>query len=159
MVSLSKDINVTVAKAKRYIEDYLSTYSGVRDYLDKTVENAKADGFVTTYFGRRRYLPELKSSNFNLRAFGERVAKNMPIQGAAADIIKIAMINVDRRLTKENLPARLIMQVHDELIVECDECVAEKVSEIVKYEMESAVSFAVKLTCEVKSGKSWFDTK
>ena len=157
--SLSKDINVTVAKAKRYIEDYLSTYSGVRDYLDKTVENAKTDGFVTTYFGRRRYLPELKSSNFNLRAFGERVAKNMPIQGAAADIIKIAMINVDRRLTKENLPARLIMQVHDELIVECDECVAEKVSEIVKYEMESAVSFAVKLTCEVKSGKSWFDTK
>lgn len=157
--SLSKDISVSVNEAKHYIDNYLLTYHSVRDYLNQTVENARENGFVTTVFGRRRYLPELKSSNFNLRSFGERVAKNMPIQGTAADIIKIAMINVDKRLCKEKLNAKLIMQIHDELIVECDESIALKVCDIVKEEMESAVDFAVKLTAEVKSGKTWYETK
>ena len=157
--SLSKDIHVSVAEAKEYIENYLATYHGVRDYLDNTVNKARIDGYVTTVFGRRRYLPDLKSSNFNLRSFSERVAKNMPIQGTAADIIKIAMISVDRRLEKEKLDARLIMQVHDELIVECDESIKVQVSDILKEEMENAVNFAVKLTADVHSGKTWFEAK
>lgn len=157
--SLSKDIHVTVAQARQYIKDYLETYHGVRDYLDRTVEEARRDGYVTTVFGRRRYLPDLASKNKAVQAFGERVAKNMPIQGTAADIIKIAMINVDRRLEREKLPARLIMQIHDELIVECDESIAGKVSEILKSEMENAVSFAVKMNVDVHSGKTWYDAK
>ena len=106
-------------------------------------------------YGRRRSLPELKSSNFNMRSFGERVALNMPIQGTAADIIKLAMVNVDRRLRSEGLEARLILQVHDELIVECPESEAERVSELLKYEMEHAAQLAVPLTVDVKTGKSW----
>ncbi len=157
--SLSKDIHVSVAKAKEYIENYLATYSGVNKYLNEVVENAKQDGFVSTYFGRRRYLPELTASNFNTRAFGERVAKNMPIQGTAADIIKIAMNKVNDRLIKENLDAKLIMQVHDELIIEAKDEIAPKVAEILKQEMENAVEFKVPMLVDVKFAKTWYETK
>ena len=116
--SLSQDIGVSRKEAAEYIDAYLEHYSGVRDYMEQAVAQAKDKGYSETIFGRRRYLPELSSSNFNMRAFGERVARNMPIQGAAADIIKIAMIRVENRLEKEKLRARLILQVHDELIVE-----------------------------------------
>ena len=157
--SLSKDIHVSVAKAKEYIENYLATYSGVNKYLNEVVDNAKQDGFVSTVFGRRRYLPELTATNFITRSFGERVAKNMPIQGTAADIIKIAMNKVNARLNKENLDAKLIMQVHDELIVEAKEEIAEKVSNILKEEMENAVDFKVPMLVDVHHGKTWFETK
>ncbi len=157
--SLSKDIHVSVAKAKQYIENYLATYSGVNKYLNDVVEKAKADGFVSTVFGRRRYLPELTASNFNTRSFGERVAKNMPIQGTAADIIKIAMNKVNSRLTKEKLDAKLIMQVHDELIIEAKEEFAEEVAKILKEEMENAVDFKVPMIVDVKYAKTWFETK
>ncbi len=116
--SLSQDIHVSMREAKQYIADYLANFSGVDDYMKRVVEDAKEKGYVETMFGRRRYLPELSSSNHNLRAFGERVARNMPIQGTAADIIKIAMIRVEKRLTREKMKSRLILQVHDELIVE-----------------------------------------
>ena len=114
--SLGKDIGVTTREAKKYIDNYLAHYSGVESYMERVVERAKIDGYVETMFGRRRYLPELSSGKHMLKAFGERVARNMPIQGTAADIIKIAMIRVDERLQRENLRARLILQVHDELI-------------------------------------------
>lgn len=157
--SLSQDIKVSVPEAKSYMEAYLSKYHGVRDYMKIVVEKAKEDGFVATQFGRRRPMPELKSSNFNLRSFGERVALNMPIQGTAADVIKLAMINVHKRLKAECPEAKLLLQVHDELIVECDEADRDKVSEILTSEMESAVSFSVPLTAEAHSGRSWFDAK
>ena len=157
--SLAKDIDVSVAEAKSYIEGYLATYTGVDNYMKNIIEKAKADGFVTTVFGRRRYLPELSSSNGNMRAFGERVARNMPIQGAAADIIKIAMIRVRDRLTAEKLDARLILQVHDELIVEAAEDVREKVCEILKEEMEKSAEMSVRLIADVGFGKTWYDAK
>ena len=123
------------------------------------VEQAKKDGFVTTMFGRRRYLPELAASNHNLRAFGERVARNMPIQGTAADIIKIAMIKVYDRLRKENMRSRLILQVHDELIVEAPEDEAQKAAAILSEEMQGAAALAVPLTADAGVGKTWFDAK
>ena len=157
--SLSRDIHVSVAEAKRYIENYLATYSGVNKYMNDVVQRAKQDGYVSTYFGRRRYLPELTASNFNTRSFGERVAKNMPIQGTAADIIKIAMNRVNKRLIDENLDAKLIMQVHDELIIEAKEEIADKVSNLLKEEMENAVDFKVPLLVDVKYAKTWYETK
>jgi len=153
--SLSKDINVSVAEADRYIKNYLKTYDGVAAYMEKTVANANACGYITTLFGRRRYLPELKSSNHNLRAFGERVAMNAPIQGTAADIIKIAMVRVFQRLKQEGLQAQLILQVHDELMVEAPEAEAEQVAQILKQEMEGAAQLAVKLEVDVGIGKTW----
>ena len=153
--SLAQDIGVSVYEAKAYMDAYMEKYSGVHEYMESIVKKAKEDGYVTTLYGRRRSLPELKSSNFNMRSFGERVALNMPIQGTAADIIKLAMVNVDRRLRSEGLEARLILQVHDELIVECPESEAERVSELLKYEMEHAAQLAVPLTVDVKTGKSW----
>lgn len=157
--SLSKDIHVSVAEAKKYIENYLTTYNGVNKYLNEVVEKAKVDGYVSTLFGRRRYLPELTASNFNTRAFGERVAKNMPIQGTAADIIKIAMNRVNKRLMGEQLDAKLIMQVHDELIIEAREDIAETVASLLKEEMECAVDLKVPMLAEVKSAKTWYETK
>lgn len=157
--SLSKDIGVTRAEADKYIKGYLATYKGVADYMESTIEKAKKDGYVTTMFNRRRYLPELASSNANLRNFGERVARNMPIQGTAADIIKIAMINVYDRLKKEGLRSRLILQVHDELIVEAPEDEADRAAAILKEEMEHAVELKVKLTVDIGKGKSWYDSK
>ena len=153
--SLAQDIGVYPNEAKAYMEAYLSKYHGVRDYMEHIKEQARADGYVTTLYGRRREMPELKSSNFNVRSFGERVALNMPIQGTAADIIKIAMVRVYDRLKAEGLQAKLLLQVHDELIVECPEEEAEKVSVLLKEEMENAAHLAVPLTAEVHSGHSW----
>lgn len=157
--SLSKDIGVTRAEADRYIKNYLASYPSVAAYMENTIEQAKKTGYVTTYYGRRRYLPELSNSNGNLRAFGERVARNAPIQGTAADIIKIAMIRVYERLKAEQPDARLILQVHDELIVECNEENAEKVCDLLEYEMENAAKLAVKLTAEAHHGKNWLEAK
>lgn len=157
--SLSKDIGVSRAEAQRYINDYLSTYKGVSDYMDRVIKDAKRDGFVTTLFGRRRYLPELSASNGMLRAFGERVARNAPIQGTAADIIKIAMIRVHERLSREVKDANLILQVHDELIVECRQSDAQRVCRILEEEMENAADLSVKLSVEAHSGNTWLEAK
>ena len=157
--SLSKDINVSVKEADKYIKDYLSLYKGIDNYMKNVVEQAKNNGYVKTMFGRRRYLPELTSSNHNIRAFGERVAKNMPVQGTAADIIKIAMIRVYDRLKKENMKSKLILQVHDELIVESPENEAEKAAQILSEEMQNAVKLNVPLPADAGIGKTWFDAK
>ncbi len=153
--SLAQDIDVSPAEAKAYMDAYLEKYSGVREYQKSIVEKAKADGYVSTLFGRRRALPELKASNFLQRSFGERVALNMPIQGTAADVIKIAMVGVHRRLKAEGLTAKLILQVHDELIVEAPQGEKEKVMEILREEMESAASLAVPLTADAAAGRTW----
>ncbi len=153
--SLSEDIHVTVAQAKAYMEKYFDHYAGVRAYMDRVVEQGKADGWVSTLYGRRRWLPELKSSNFNTRSFGERVALNMPIQGTAADIIKLAMVRVDAALTQAGLRGRLVLQVHDELIVECPEAEAEQVKALLTREMEGVAELSVPLTVDAKVGKSW----
>ena len=157
--SLSKDIGVTVKEAKEYINNYLNHYSGVSKYMKEVVEDAEEKGYVETMFKRRRYLPEITSSNFNLRSFGKRVAMNMPIQGAAADIIKIAMLKVENRLIAENLKSKLILQVHDELIVEAPEYESKKVAAILKEEMEKAVNLKVPLIAETSIGKTWYDAK
>ena len=153
--SLAQDIGVFPNEAKAYMDAYLSKYHGVRDYMKGIVEKAREEGSVATLYGRRRALPELKSANFNTRQFGERVALNMPIQGTAADIIKLAMVAVYRRLKAEKLEARLILQVHDELIVECPEEEAARVCEILSYEMEHVAALAVPLTAEAHVGHSW----
>lgn len=155
--SLAKDIGVSRKEAQEYINNYLATFSGVDKYMNHMIELAKERGYSETLFNRRRYLPELSSSNHMLRAFGERVARNMPIQGTAADIIKIAMVKVDKRLTDENMKSRLILQVHDELIVEAPEDEAEKALEIVTQEMENACKMKVCLRADGKIGKTWFD--
>ena len=157
--SLSKNIHVSVAEAKRYINDYLTLYSGVNSYMERVVEQAKKDGWVETMFGRRRYLPELTSSNFNLRSFGERVARNMPIQGTAADIIKIAMIRVEERLRREHMEARLILQVHDELIVEAPQKEALAAAALLTEEMQNAVSLSVPMVADAKIGETWYEAK
>ena len=157
--SLAKDIKVTRKEADSYIKGYLNHYSGIDTYMKNVVENAKADGYVSTAFGRRRALPELLSSNFNNRAFGERVARNMPIQGTAADIIKIAMVNVYNRLNNEKLKAKLIMQVHDEIIVEAPDDEVVKVKEILTQEMENACSMKVRLIADANSGQTWYEAK
>ena len=153
--SLSQDIHVSVQEAKDYMARYFNTYSGVARYQKDVVENAKRNGYVSTLLGRRRWVPELKSSNFNQRSFGERVALNTPIQGTAADVIKLAMIKVDRRLKAEGLAARLVLQVHDELIVECPESEAETVKALLKEEMEGVMALSVPLVADAKAGKTW----
>ncbi|MBR5094173.1 MAG: DNA polymerase I [Oscillospiraceae bacterium] len=153
--SLSQDIGVAPYEARAYMDAYLERFHGVRDYMARIVAEAKEKGFVTTLYGRRRDLPELKSSNFNVRSFGERVALNMPIQGTAADIMKIAMVHVDQRLRREGLEAQLLLQVHDELIVECPEAERDAVCRILKEEMEHAAELSVPLTVEAKTGHSW----
>lgn len=155
--SLAKDIGVSRKEAQEYINNYLATFSGVDKYMNHMIELAKERGYSETLFNRRRYLPELSSSNHMLRAFGERVARNMPIQGTAADIIKIAMVKVDKRLTDENMKSRLILQVHDELIVEAPEDEAQKALEIVTQEMENACKMKVCPRADGKIGKTWFD--
>ena len=155
--SLAQDIGVSPNEAKAYMDAYLSKYHGVRDYQKRIVAQAKEQGYVSTLFGRRRSLPELKSSNFAVRSFGERVALNMPIQGTAADVIKLAMVRVARRLEREDLEARLILQVHDELIAECPEAEAETVRRLLTEEMEQVAELAVPLVAEAKIGRSWAD--
>ena len=155
--SLSQDIHVSVAEAKEYMQRYFTHYAGVRAYMDSIVKQAKEDGYVTTLFGRRRWVPELKSSNFNTRSFGERVALNAPIQGTAADIIKLAMIRVYHRLKQEGLTGKLVLQVHDELIVECPEEETSRVCALVEEEMEAVCRLSVTLLAETAAGKSWAD--
>ena len=157
--SLAEDIGVSRYEAKDYIESYLNNYPGVRDYMKQVVADARERGYTETMFGRRRYIPELKSSNFNIRQGAERMTLNTPIQGTAADLIKLAMIRVDKAL-RENYPeAKLLLQVHDELIVECPEAIAPQVAELVSREMEQVAALSVPLTAEAKIGKSWYDAK
>jgi len=153
--SLAQDIGVFPNEARQYMDAYLEKYHGVRDYQKNVVAKAKADGYAATLYGRRRALPELKSSNFAQRSFGERVALNMPIQGTAADVIKLAMVRVFQRLQAENLQAKLILQVHDELIVECPEAEAETVRTLLTEEMERVAAFSVPLIAEAGIGKTW----
>ena len=155
--SLSQDIKVSVAEAKDYMDRYFAHYAGVRTYMDAVVEQAKQAGYVATLFGRRRWVPELKSSNFNMRSFGERVALNAPIQGTAADIIKLAMIRVRDRLKAEGLEGKLVLQVHDELIVECPEHEVQTVCRVVEEEMRKAADLPVLLQADTHAGKSWAD--
>ncbi|NCB64215.1 MAG: DNA polymerase I, partial [Clostridia bacterium] len=157
--SLSQDIGVARWEAKEYMERYFEKYHGVREYMTDVVQKAKGDGFVCTLMGRRRWLPELKSSNFNLRSFGERVALNMPIQGTAADVMKLAMIHVDERLRAEKLKARLVLQVHDELIVECPDEETELVKKLLTEEMESVMKLSVPLEASSAAGQSWAEAK
>ena len=155
--SLSRDIGVTVKEAEAFINSYLDSFPGVRKYMDDTIAFGKEHGYVATLFGRRRALPELTSSNFNVRALGERMAMNTPIQGTAADVIKLAMVRVWQRLRDERLTARLILQVHDELIVEAPLEEADKAAQILGEEMEHAVDFAVPLTADVTRGHTWLE--
>ncbi len=157
--SLAQDIGVTVADAKAYIENYLARFSGVHHYMTDVVERAKAAGYVETLMHRRRALPELAATNFQTRSFGERVALNMPIQGTAADIIKLAMVRVDGRLRREGLRGRLILQVHDELIVECPADEAERTAALLTEEMEHVMTLSVPLTAEAHWGKNWLEAK
>ena len=157
--SLARNVHSTRQEAESFINAYLSLYNGIDRYMKDCIENAKATGYAETLFHRRRYLPELTSSNHMIRAFGERVARNMPIQGTAADIIKIAMVNVYRRLQQDHPEARLIMQVHDELMVECPEEEAEAMTALVKEEMENAVKLKVALSVDASYGKSWYEAK
>ena len=155
--SLSKDIGTTVSEATKYIKNYLMNYPSIDRYLEDVVKEASEKGYTTTILGRRRYIPELKSPKAPLRAFGKRVAMNSPIQGSAADIMKIAMINVRNALDSKGLDARIVMQVHDELIVEVKDDQAELCREIVKNEMEKAIEISIPLTVDVTSGKNWLE--
>ncbi len=157
--SLAQDIGVSVAEAKEYMERYFDTYRGVKHYMEQVVEKAREQGYVETIMHRRRVLPELKSSNFNMRSFGERVALNMPIQGTAADIMKLAMVRVEQRLKREGLAAKLIMQVHDELIVECPEAEKETVERLLEEEMGGVAHLAVPLPAQAHSGRTWLEAK
>lgn len=157
--SLAGDLHVSMKQAKEYITGYFNTYPKVREYLEATVTHANEKGFVTTLWGRKRYIPELSVTNKQLRAFGERVAKNSPIQGTAADLIKLAMVKTDRRLKAEGLESRLTLQVHDELIIEAPEKEAEYVSRLLKEEMESVADMSVRLSVDVGVGKTWLDAK
>lgn len=157
--SLAEDIGVSRYEAKDYIETYLAKYQGVRAYMRRVVQEAREQGYTKTLYGRKRYIPELKSSNYNIRQGAERIALNTPIQGTAADLIKLAMIRVDRAL-RENFPeARLLLQVHDELIVECPEALASQVAGLVSREMEQVASLSVPLVAEAKWGASWYEAK
>ena len=155
--SLSKDIGTTVSEATKYIKNYLMNYPSIDNYLEEVVKNAENDGYTTTIMGRRRYIPELKSSKAPLRAFGKRVAMNAPIQGSAADIMKVAMINVYHALKKADLDAKIVMQVHDELIVEVNDKDVEACKQLVKEEMEKAIALSIPLTVDVTSGKNWLE--
>ena len=155
--SLAQDIGVSRAEAKAYIDSYLEKYSGVRAYMHDIKETAREKGYVETIFGRRRAIPEIKSSNFNVRSGAERIALNTPVQGSAADIIKLAMVRVFHAL--EGLQARLLLQVHDELIVECPQEEAQQVMQIVTNEMEHAAALRVPLVAEAKQGESWYAAK
>ncbi|MDD3766809.1 MAG: DNA polymerase I [Eubacteriales bacterium] len=157
--SLSQDLGITRKEAKRYIDSYLATFGGVKKYMTDIVEKGKADGYVTTLLGRRRYLPELQTGNFITRSHGERMALNTPIQGTAADIIKVAMVRVHRRLKSEGLKSKLILTVHDELIVEAPKSEVETVKDILKSEMESALELSVPLKVDISVGKTWYEAK
>ena len=155
--SLSKDIGVSVKEAEAFLQTYLATFPNIDGYMEKTIADARQCGYVSTLFGRRRALPELNSNNHNIRASGERMARNTPIQGTAADVIKLAMVRVWRRLRNEKMESRLILTVHDELIVEAPEAEAEKAAQILREEMEGCVQYAVPLSTDVHTGKNWLE--
>ena len=157
--SLADDLGVSRWEARDYIDSYLDHYQGVRRYMKQVVVDARDCGYTQTIYGRRRSIPELKSSNFNVRSGAERIALNTPIQGTAADLIKLAMIRVDAALGRDFPQAKLILQVHDELIVECPEEIAAEVAALVSREMEQVAVLNVPLTAEAKWGKSWYDAK
>jgi DNA polymerase-1 len=157
--SLSEDIGISKKEADRYIKEYFETYPQVKKFLDSSVAFAAQNGYAQTIYNRRRAIPEIMTQNFFERAFGERVAMNMPVQGTAADIIKIAMVKVHARLASENLKSRLILQVHDELLLEVKREEREKVSAILKEEMENAAKLLVPLVAEVHEGENWYETK
>ena len=156
---LSQDLSISKKEAAEYIEQYFETYPGIKKFLDDSVENAKKNGYVTTMFGRRRPVPELSSSNFMQRSFGERVAMNSPIQGTAADIIKIAMIRVWKRLKEENLSSKLILQIHDELLIETKAEEKDQVAAILEEEMKGAADLSVKLEIDLHTGNNWYEAK
>ena len=156
---LSQDLSISRQEAAEYIEKYYQAYPAIRAFLEGLVDQAKEKGYSETLYGRRRPMPELTSGNFMTRQFGERVAKNAPIQGTAADIIKIAMLRVDRRLKEEKLQSRLVLQVHDELLVEAAESEREQVKKILEEEMTGAASLAVKLEIDMHEGRNWYDAK
>ena len=156
---LSQDLSITRKEAAEYIDRYFETYPGIKKFLDDAVAHAKEQGYVVTLFGRRRPVPELSSSNFMQRSFGERVAMNAPIQGTAADIIKIAMIHVNEELKKRNLKSRMILQVHDELLIEADETELEEVQQILQDKMEHAAELLVPLSVDMHTGKNWYEAK
>ncbi len=157
--SLAKDINVPLYTAKKYIEDYLNNYPNVSRFMEQTVKSASETGFVSTMFGRKRHIPELLSSNKIVQAAGKRIAMNTPVQGTAADLIKIAMIEVYRRLKEEKLDAHLILQVHDELIVEASSEDSDRTAKILKEEMQNVCDMRVPLSVDVHKGESWYDAK
>ena len=156
---LSQDLSISMSEAKEYMDKYFETYPGVKTYQEKVIQDAKNTGYSITLYGRRRPIPELKMSNFNLRQFGERVAMNAPIQGTAADIMKIAMINVFFRLKKEQLKSRLILQIHDELVIETSPDEKDVVTVLLQKEMENAAMLSVPLEVECHTGSDWYDAK
>ena len=156
---LGQDLNISRKEAESYINQYFATYPGIKDYLDGLVAEAKETGSVTTMYGRKRPVPEISSSNFMQRSFGERIAMNSPIQGTAADIMKIAMLRVDRALKEKNLTAGILLQIHDELLIEAPADEAEQVAEILQTEMMAAADLKVPLSVEVKTGENWYETK
>ncbi|MDE6937453.1 MAG: DNA polymerase I, partial [Lachnospiraceae bacterium] len=156
---LSQDLSITKKEAAQYIEDYFRTYPGIKSFLDDTVKHAKEMGYVVTLFNRRRPVPELSSGNFMQRSFGERVAMNAPIQGTAADIIKIAMTGVNRRLKEKQMKSRLVLQVHDELLIEAHRSELDEVKTILKEEMENAASLDVPLEVDMHTGDNWYEAK
>ena len=156
---LSQDLSITRKEAAEYIENYFETYPKIKGFLDEQVEHGREQGYVVTMFGRRRPVPELKSSNFMQRSFGERVAMNSPIQGTAADIIKIAMNRVEKRLQEEHLRSRLVLQVHDELLIETHKEEIHQVSRILEEEMKGAAKLLVELEVDMHQGNSWYEAK
>ena len=156
---LSQDLSISPKEAKVYIDEYFNTYPGIKAFLDNAVKDAKKNGYSLTMFGRRRPIPELSSSNFMQRSFGERVAMNAPIQGTAADIMKIAMIRVRDRLAEENCKSKVLLQVHDELLLEVEKEEVSKVEEILRREMENAAQLAVSLDVDLHTGDNWYETK
>ena len=156
---LAEQLGISRKHAKSYIEQYLEKYSGIKKFMDTVVDNAKEKGYVETLFHRRRYIPELNSNNYMVRQFGSRAAMNTPIQGTAADIMKIAMINVYNRLKNENLEAKIVLQVHDELIIECKKEIADDVKKLLQEEMENATELKVPLEVEVSEAENWYEAK
>jgi DNA polymerase-1 len=157
--ALSRQLKIDFADARAFISRYFERFSGIRRYLDSMVEFARENGYVETIFGRRRYIPELRERNFNIRAFGERVAANSPIQGSAADLIKLAMIRIEKTLREELLAAKMLLQVHDELVFESPSIELSRLEEIVRYEMENAATLSVPLVVDVGTGSNWVETK
>lgn len=156
---LAKDLSCSATEAQEYISAYFKRYSEVREYMDENVRKAKTDGYVTTILGRKRHIPEIRSQNYNIRSFGERAAMNMPLQGSSADIIKLAMLRVSARLKQEKLLSKMVLQVHDELVLDVPEQELQIASKLLKEEMEQAISLRVPLIAEVSTGKSWYDAK